>query len=206
MRKFFVGAMLALGVLCGNAYNTDHDFIDLNDSFINSSSAIMKEKAVTIFGKEYKVYVKNIKLNHNWFMADIIIGDGAWSVDDYTVEQYCKWEDPNPDSYGNKSVLETSMHQNYDFMISSIVHLQKHEYGEMEVIYTIHDNANFDNTFDLVLKFPYEGGTVTAIEALDNDLMQPVEYYDLQGHRLMAPTSGIIIEKQGNKVSKKLYR
>ncbi len=205
MRKFFVTALVALTALCGNAYNGDFAIIDLNDSFINNSTAIMKERAVKIFNKEYIVFINNIKLNHNWFTANIIIKD-AWNLEDYKVEQSCKHEDKNPDVHGNKSTIETDLFQNYDFMISSVVHLLKHEYGQMEVVYTIHDVANRDNTFDLVLRFPYENTTVTAIDALEGDQMQPVEYFNLQGHKLNAPTSGIIIEKKGGKVSKKLYR
>lgn len=205
MRKFFITALVALTALCGSAYSVDYDIIDLNDSFINNSTAIMKERAVKIFNQDYTVYIDNIKLNHNWFTANIIIKN-AWDLKDYTVEQFCKHEDKNPDVHGNKSTIETDLFQNYDFMISSVVHLLKHEYGQMEVVYTIHDVANRDNTFDLVLRFPYENTTVTAIEALGGDDMQPAEYYDLQGHKLNAPTSGIIIVKQGGKVSKKLYR
>lgn len=205
MRKFFVTALVALTALCGNAYNVDRDIIDLNDSFINNSTAIMKEEAVEIFNKQYIVYIDNIKLNHNWFTANIMIKN-AWDLEDYKVEQFCKHEDTEPDVHGNHSSLETTMFQNYDFMIVSVVHLLKHEYGQMEVVYTIHDAANWNNTFDLVLRFPYENTTVTAIDALEGDQMQPVEYFDLQGHKLNGPTSGIIIEKKGGKVSKKLYR
>ncbi|MBQ3324291.1 MAG: hypothetical protein IJG81_05560 [Muribaculaceae bacterium] len=205
MRKFFITALVALTALCGSAYSVDHDIIDLNDSFINNSTAIMKERAVKIFNQDYTVYIDNIKLNHNWFTANIIIKN-AWDLKDYEVEQFCKHEDKNPDVHGNKSTIETDLFQNYDFMIVSVVHLLKHEYGQMEVVYTIHDAANWDNTFDLVLRFPYENTTVTAIDALEGDQMQPVEYFDLQGHKLNAPTSGIIIEKKGGKVSKKLYR
>jgi len=165
----------------------------------------MKEEAVEIFNKQYIVYIDNIKLNHNWFTANIMIKN-AWDLKDYKVEQFCKHEDKNPDVHGNKSTIETDLFQNYDFMISSVVHLLKHEYGQMEVVYTIHDVANWDNTFDLVLRFPYENTTVTAIDTVEGDQMQPVEYFDLQGHKLNAPTSGIIIEKKGGKVSKKLYR
>lgn len=205
MRKFFITALVALTALCGSAYSVDYDIIDLNNSFINNSTAIMKEEAVEIFNKEYIVFIDNIKLNHNWFTANIMIKN-AWDLEDYKVEQFCKHEDKDPDVHGNHSSLETTMFQNYDFMISSVVHLLKHEYGQMEVVYTIHDVANWDNTFDLVLRFPYENTTVTAIDTVEGDQMQPVEYFDLQGHKLNAPTSGIIIEKKGGKVSKKLYR
>ena len=205
MRKFFITALVALTALCGSAYSVDYDIIDLNNSFINNSTAIMKEEAVEIFNKEYIVFIDNIKLNHNWFTANIMIKN-AWDLEDYKVEQFCKHEDKDPDVHGNHSSLETTMFQNYDFMISSVVHLLKHEYGQMEVVYTIHDGANWDNTFDLVRRFPYENTTVTAIDALEGDQMQPVEYFDLQGHKLNGPQPGIIIVKQGDKVSKKLYR
>ncbi len=205
MRKFFTAALVALTALCGNAYNVDRDIIDLNDSFINNSTAIMKEEAVEIFNKQYIVYIDNIKLNHNWFTANIMIKN-AWDLEDYKVEQSCKHEDKDPDVHGNHSSLETTMFQNYDFMIVSVVHLLNHEYGQMEVVYTIHDADNWDNTFDLVLRFPYENTTVTAIDALEGDQMQPVEYFNLQGHKLNGPQPGIIIVKQGDKVSKKLYR
>ena len=205
MRKFFVGAMLALGVLCADAYNVDYDVIELDKNYINKDMAYIKEKAVEIFNKEYIVFVRNVKLNHTWFTAEIVIED-AWSELSYSVEQYCEYEDPTPDVHGNQSVIETSMIQNTDFMIKSIVHLKAHDYGETEVVYTIRDNANFSNTFDLVLRFPYRDETVTSIEAVGSADMQPVEYYDLQGRKLNVPTSGVVIEKRGNEVSKKLYR
>lgn len=203
MRKFFVTTLIALSAMCGNAYNVDRDIIELDESYINKQ-AIMKEKAVEIFGTKYIVYINNVNLNHNWFTASISISD-AWDLKDYEVEQSCDHEDKTPDVNGYKSTIETTMFQNYDFMINSVVHLQRHAYGDMEVVYTIHDAANW-NTFDLVLRFPYMDTTVTGIDAVATDVMQPVEYYDLQGHKLSAPTSGIIIVKQGDKVSKKLYR
>ena len=204
MRKILFSVLLTLGVLSGSAYNDDYDIIDLNDNFINNSTAIMKEVAVEIFNKEYVVYVQNINLNHNWFMADILIKK-AWDVLNYDVEQYCEYEDKTPDVHGNMSSIEVAMYQNYDFMISSIVHLKKHEYGQMEVVYTIHDIANWNNTFDLVLRFPYEDTTVTAIETIGGD-KQPIEYFDIQGRKLNGPQPGIVIEKQGNKTTKKIYK
>lgn len=204
MRIILFSVLLLLGVLSGSAYSGDYDIIELNEHFINKPSSIMKEVAVRIFNKDYVVYVQNIKLNHNWFMADILIS-GAWDALDYGVEQYCEYEDKEPDVHGNKSSIETEMYQGYDFMIKSIVHLKKHEYGDMEVVYTIHDIANWNNTFDLVLRFPYEDNTVTAIETIGSD-MQPIEYFDLMGRKLNGPQPGIVIEKLGNKTTKKIYK
>ncbi|MBP5689045.1 MAG: hypothetical protein J6X22_10465 [Muribaculaceae bacterium] len=33
-----------------------------------------------------------------------------------------------------------------------------------------------------------------------------IEYYDIQGRKLDGPQPGIVIEKQGDKVTKKMYR
>ncbi len=44
---------------------------------------------------------------------------------------------------------------------------------------------------------------VTSIDEIS--VYTPVEYYDLQGRKLDGPQSGIVIEKQGSKVTKKMY-
>ena len=57
----------------------------------------------------------------------------------------------------------------------------------------------------LVITFPYNKKTWTGI----NDVTitpSSVEYFDIQGRKLNGPQPGIVIEKQGNKTTKKIYK
>lgn len=45
-----------------------------------------------------------------------------------------------------------------------------------------------------------------GIEGIEADENAPVEYYNLQGIRVAAPENGIFIVKQGNKVSKQIFK
>ena len=46
-------------------------------------------------------------------------------------------------------------------------------------------------------------GDLTGIESVDAEEVEaPVEYYNLQGVRVMNPENGLYIKRQGNKVTK----
>ena len=189
--------------------NLDHDVIELDENYINKSSEL-KEKAVTIFEESYNVYVSDVRLSPTWFAATIMIKPSNEHGDDLelaeNVVQFCDIEDPNPDSHGYHSYCEVSLFQNYDFMIKSVVHLRKPSaFGDVTVSDTIYD-AGSDNTFTLDLIFPYNPTTITAIDELSTDNTSPVEYFDIQGRKLNGPQPGIVIEKQGNKTTKKIYK
>ena len=211
MRKLLFSAVFALCVLCGYAQqyvDVDREVIEIPYNYINNSSISLKNKLVTIFGVKYTVDIQNVRLSPNWFGVEIIAKnsqDGTWSTEDWSIEQSCANEDKTADIHGNTSSCKASLFQNYDFEVNSIVHLLTPEgHSNIEVEYIIRDNNGAK--FTLVLVFPYNSGTITAIDSVQAAEQQPIEYYDLQGNRLLAPTSGIIIEKQGSRVSKKLYR
>jgi len=70
--------------------------------------------------------------------------------------------------------------------------------------YYLRDNVT-GHTLNIQIANVFFYEIVTGINGIGNDNI-PVEYYDLSGNKLQAPTSGIIIEKKGNIVCKKLYR
>lgn len=212
MRKFFISAVFALSVLCGYAQeyvDVDRVVIEIPAHFINNHSSL-KEKFVKIFGAEYTIYVQNIQLSPNWFTADIIATndkEGTWDIEEWSIEQVCKLEDKTADVHGNTSSCKPTLYQNYDFSISSVMHLlTPDDFGDIEIEYIIRDKRDPNTKFTLVLVFPYHKNTITGINDVQVEQQQQAEYYDLQGNRLPAPTHGIIIEKRGNKVSKKLYK
>ena len=212
MRKFVFVLLIGLCSLSSNAYNDlNSDTIRLDSlHYINNPQAVLKQKAVEIFQKDYTVFVYNVELSESWFKADVAVrynGQGSWSVEDWSVSQSCDYEELNPDHKGKTSDCSTDLFQNYDFEIHSIVHLRKHdEYGDVHVTYTITDESNYSDRFNLVLVFPYIPSTITSIDDVAIDWQQPVEYYDLQGRKLNGPQPGIVIEKQGNKAIKKFFR
>lgn len=210
MKKTILALLLCLGALSSYAWNDlDHDVIELDATYINKNNTL-KQKSVTIFGKSYVVYVNKVKLSPTWFRADIVIRPSSGQSEDLelaeSVVQYCDIEDPNPDVHGYQSECDVTLYQNYDFMIMSKVHLLKPaNFGNVTVSYTLFDWGKL-NTFTLDLVFPYVPTTITAIDELSVDNNAPIEYYDLQGRKLDGPQSGIVIEKQGSKVTKKVYR
>ncbi|MBO5539543.1 MAG: hypothetical protein J5980_01205 [Muribaculaceae bacterium] len=207
MKKIFIACMACLTSLCALAYNNlDSDEIMLTDVYINKENNTLVEKAVTIFGQDYKVEVSNIVLSPIWFHCNIVIKN-VWSSDDYLVTQRSDDEDftEAPQGRIRRSTIETSLHQNYDLMIDSWMHLKEiTDYGTVEIVYTIYD-ADQKNAFDLILKFPYNEHTITAVNDIHVD-NQPVEYYDLNGMKLAGPRPGIVIEKRGDCVTKKVVK
>lgn len=212
MRNIILVLLIGLCSLSSYAWNDlNRDVIELDETYINKSHATLKQKAVTIFGKSYTVFVDKVKLSPTWFTAEIVIvpdnehGDDIQLTDH--VVQSCAIEDETPDTHGYTSECDVTLYQNYDFMIVSKVHLikQQSSFGDVTVSYTLYDYGK-DNTFTLDLVFPYMPNTITAIDKMSIENNASIEYYDLQGRKLNGPQSGIVIEKQGNKVTKKLYR
>lgn len=210
MKKTILALLLGLCALSSYAWNNlDRDVIELDATYINKN-ATLKENAVTIFNKSYIVYVSNVKLSPTWFTADISIVPSSGNSSDMKltnfVVQSCDIEDQNPDVHGYKSECDVTLYQNYDFMIKSKVHLLRPaNYGDVTVTYTLYDDGK-NNSFELDLVFPYMPTTITGIDSIELGEPTAVEYYDLQGRKLDGPRSGIVIEKQGNKVTKKMYR
>ena len=211
MRNFIFVLLIGLCSLSSYAWNDlDRDIIELDETYINNNQATLKEKAVTIFGKSYTVYGGKVKLSPTWFTAQIVIKPESNSDDlqlTNHVVQSCAIEDEIPDTHGYTSECDVTLYQNYDFMIVSKVHLLKQQsnFGDVTVSYTIYDYGK-DNTFTLDLVFPYMPNTITAIDEMSIENNSAIEYYDLQGRKLNGPQPGIVIEKQGNKVTKKMYR
>ena len=50
--------------------------------------------------------------------------------------------------------------------------------------------------------FEIPAGDTTAIEEVEAEEEAPVEYYNIQGVRVVNPEKGLYIKRQGNKVTK----
>ena len=74
----------------------------------------------------------------------------------------------------------------------------------ISVTYHFTDTWKLDDYY-LVVTFPYNRKTWTAIDNVNCEPLS-IEYYDLQGRKLNGPQLGIVIEKQGNKTTKKIYK
>ena len=68
--------------------------------------------------------------------------------------------------------------------------------------------AKFETTTDRVDIFSLTVGLdkVGAVEDINFDANEPVEYYNLQGVRVANPENGLYIRRQGSKVSKVLVK
>ena len=75
---------------------------------------------------------------------------------------------------------------------------------KVQIVVTENKTVYFDNAFICYKKVAEEGGSAVAEVEVAEDA--PVEYYNLQGVRVANPENGIFIVKQGNKVSKKIFK
>lgn len=191
MKKLLLCLLLTVCSLNSFA-GSDYDIIPITDTYVNHANSYLVEKAVHIFGEYYTVEISDIRLSPSWFHCNIRIRK-VWSDTSYQVEQSCQQEDPTPDPSNNRgSQLTTSLDQGYDLLIDSWMHLYATDnYGNVQITYTIHD-VDRNNTFDLILVFPYNEGTITGIEDVKSD--KPLDfYYNLQGLRSKTPFQGINI-------------
>jgi len=203
MKKILLALLIGLCSLSSHADSYDTDYITIPESYINSpGQTYLLEKAATIFNKEYRLTLTNIHLSESWFYCDIVIEKFE---DDFIVTQSCDSEFPQSQAgEGTTSSIFVGKTA-YDIVVQSKVRLYRDD-DEKNVTVTYHFTDTWkQNDYYLVITFPYNKKTWTGI----NDVtLTPtsVEYYDLQGRKLNAPQPGIVIEKQGNKVTKKLYR
>lgn len=63
-----------------------------------------------------------------------------------------------------------------------------------------------DITTDPQFYFDVTFGENTAVDAVEIDGNQPVEYFDLQGRKVLNPAKGLYILRQGDKTVKKIIR
>lgn len=63
-----------------------------------------------------------------------------------------------------------------------------------------------DVTTDPQFYFDITFGEDTAVDAVEIDENQPVEYFDLQGRKVVNPAQGLYILRQGGKTAKKIIR
>lgn len=203
MKKILLALLIGLCSLSSHADSYDTDYITIPESYINSPGpTYLLEKAATIFNKEYRLTLTNIYLSESWFYCDIVIDHFE---DDFIVTQSCDSEFPQSQAgEGTTSSIFVGKTA-YEIVVQSKVRLYRDD-DEKNVTVTYHfTDTGKQNDYYLVITFPYNKKTWTGI----NDVtLTPtsVEYYDLQGRKLNAPQPGIVIEKQGNKVTKKLYR
>ncbi|MBR5119258.1 MAG: hypothetical protein IK100_11545 [Muribaculaceae bacterium] len=211
LRNTLLVVMLSLCSFASYADETDYDILTIPASYINSSSTYspqLVEKAATIFGEHYNLTLTNIYLSEYWFYCDIIIENFSGFPSDLTVTQICDNEYPQEDATdsGTISTLsQPSQVQGYDIFVHSEVRIYRAD-EEKTITVTYHFENHYKNDdYYLIVKFPYNHETWTGI----NDVTitpTSVEYYDIQGRKLDGPQPGIVIEKQGDKVTKKMYR
>lgn len=204
MKKVILAFLIGMCSLSSYADAYDTDYITIPESYINSpGQTFLLEKAATIFKNEYRLTLTNILLSENWFYCDIVI---EHFEDDFDVTQNCDNEYPQSQATGPGTTSSITVGKTaYDIVIHSEVRLLRDD-DEQDITVTYHfiDTWKQDDYF-LVVTFPYNKKTWTGI----NDVTitpTSVEYYDLQGRKLNGPQPGIVIEKQGSKVTKKMYR
>lgn len=203
MKKIILALLIGMCSLSSYADVYDTDYITIPESYINSpGQTFLLEKAATIFRKDYKLTLTNIYLSESWFYCDIVI---EHFEDDFDVTQSCDNEYPQsqsgPGTASSISIGKTA----YDIIVHSEVRLYRAD-DEQDITVTYHftDTWNQDS-YDLIVTFPYNNRTWTGINEV-SVTPTSVEYYDLQGRKLNGPQPGIVIEKQGDKVTKKMYR
>ena len=210
-RNAFLVVMMSVCSLLSYASEYDTDYINIPKSYINNNNTQLLEKAARIFGEEYRLTLKNIYLSEYWFYCDIVI---EHFEEDFDVTQTCSNEYSQQQSTSPGTTSSITVGKNaYDIVVHSEVRLDReNDSDEQTVTVTYHfteqvpasGSYNQDDYY-LVITFPYTRQTWTGI---DNVEIAPssIEYYDLQGRKLNGPQPGIVIEKQGNKTTKKIYR
>ena len=209
LRSAILIAMLSVCSFMCFAGDYDTDYIDIPKSYINNNNSQLLEKAARIFGKPYRLTLRNIFLSEHWFYCDIVIENFE---EDFDVTQTCDNEFPQDGSTSPSTTSSISVGKTaYDIVVHSEVRLYRDDDAKtVSVTYHFTEqtpssgNYNQDDYY-LVITFPYNRDTITGIGNVDCEPLS-VEYYDLQGRKLNGPQPGIVIEKQGNKVSKKMYR
>ena len=202
LRNTFLVVMLSMCSLFGFAGEYDTDYITIPESYINNTGqTFLLEKAARIFNKEYSLTLTNIYLSESWFYCDIVI---EHFEDDFDVTQTCDNEYPQDGTPGTSSSISIGKTA-YDIVIHSEVRLYRDDdENTISVTYHFTDTWKLDDYY-LVVTFPYNRKTWTAIDNVNCEPLS-IEYYDLQGRKLNGPQPGIVIEKQGNKATKKFYR
>lgn len=202
LRNTILVVVMSMCSFLGYASEFDTDYITIPESYINNTGqTYLLEKAARIFNKDYRLTLTNIYLSEYWFYCDIII---EHFEDDFDVTQSCDNEYSQNGTPGTSSSLSIGKTA-YDIVIHSEVRLDRNdEEKSISVTYHFTDTWKQDDYY-LVVTFPYNKKTWTAIDGINCEPLS-IEYYDLQGHKLNGPQPGIVIEKQGNKTTKKIYR
>ena len=209
LRNTIVVVMLSMCSLVSYADWYDRDEITIPKAYINNGNTQLLEKAAKIFGETYKLTLKNIYLSEYWFYCDIVIEKFE---DDFEVSQTCDSEYPQDQSTGAGTTSSIIVGKDaFDIVVHSEVRLYRED-DEKEITVTYHfvkqtpsSGSYVQDDYYLIVKFPYNRETWTGINDVE---IAPtsVEYFDIQGRKLNGPQPGIVIEKQGNKTTKKLYR
>jgi len=215
MKKTILALLLGLCALSSYAYMYDWNELPMiPKGYINQDeeslyNAFLYEKNVTIFGEEYPLIIRNIKLSRYWFECDIVIDnyDDEYIVSQEVNSEGVEYPQNGDNTQSTESTISTSTNS-HEFIVHSRVRLYGHGVPNDDIKITYHFTDIYQqNKYDLILHFPYfEEAIITGIDSIELGEPTAVEYYDLQGRKLDGPRSGIVIEKQGNKVTKKMYR
>lgn len=201
----------------------DFDEFEIPAAFINSNDysqyeTQLFEKAATIFGTEHTIVIKNVYLTPFWFRCNIVIEnyDEMVDVTQTVVGQGNEYPQGSGD-LGTTSTIDV-VSTSFDIIARSNVRLLASDERKLiTVIYHFTEDVpsspgyHGDNYY-VILNFPYNDPDTppappyTGIDSIEIGEPTAVEYYDLMGRKLDRPQPGIVIEKQGNKTTKKLYR
>ena len=217
LRNTILVVVLSMCSLVSYASWYDRDEIIIPKSYINNTEqTFLLEKAAKIFGTEYELELTNIYLSQYWFCCDIVINEAEYGLGQFEVTQECSNE-YNQSQSGEGSTSSISWSRPFDLVVHSEVRLHnngaEHDGQDGDfVVVTYHftrttsTSGSYQNDdYYLIVKFPYTRETWTGINNVEITPTS-VEYYDLQGRKLNGPQPGIVIEKQGNKATKKIYR
>ncbi|MCC8071128.1 MAG: hypothetical protein LIO90_04920 [Bacteroidales bacterium] len=158
--------------------------------------------------------------------------DGSYRINDFMGDAYTRDNVAFTLTDDNTVlVIETSMNGDYKYIYMKTAEGQSvylYVYDALYGSYTsytpnaaIEDGDGVWNNYAYFCVQPYISGygssyyvnvywdytTSTGITSITNDIIEgSVEYYNLQGVRVMNPTSGLYIIKEGTKVSKRIIR
>lgn len=184
------------------------------------------EKYESIFDR-YTVKIDNVAKSESRYVACTITITLSESVDEKDIEIYrCHADGTHLDGDVNSPVwnmkLQPSINPdwcNYSYITNDDGKVVKFTFTDTfhesllkeenpncnslhYLIYDRHETTPHNIMIRITNILYYE-----VVTSIDNVLVDaPVEYFDIQGRKLNGPQPGIVIEKQGNKTTKKIYK
>lgn len=194
----------------------DVDEFTIPASHINTGNSQLFEKATTIFKKRYTITISKVYLTQYWFRCTILIEDFD---DDVEVTQTVVGDDGYEQGSGDPGTTSTMEVYHTTFGVEARSNVRLKASNETKMITVVYhfsevvNNPTYDgDDYYVVLNFPYNdpetppAPPITGINGIEIGEPAAIEYFDLMGRKLNGPQPGIVIEKQGNKTTKKIYK